>query len=85
MDVKPSSESAPVNVSLSMDDDGGGSETNWHTEEMVRKTTDGNVNKIAKDLWEDELYKNVPVGIREFMKQEKRLKEKQERAGTLGA
>ncbi|KAI1487132.1 oxidoreductase-like protein [Biscogniauxia mediterranea] len=41
--------------------------------------------KIAKDLWDDELYKNVPVGIREFMKQEKRLKEKHEKEGTFGA
>ncbi|KAJ4303848.1 hypothetical protein N0V88_001445 [Collariella sp. IMI 366227] len=32
---------------------------------------------------EEELYKNVPVGIREFMKQEKRLKEKHLREGTM--
>ncbi|KAI5917823.1 oxidoreductase-like protein [Camillea tinctor] len=41
--------------------------------------------KIAKDLWDDDLYKNVPVGIREFMKQEKRLKEKHDKEGTFGA
>ncbi|KAI1496291.1 oxidoreductase-like protein [Biscogniauxia marginata] len=41
--------------------------------------------KIAKDLWDDDLYKNVPVGIREFMKQEKKLKEKHDREGTFGA
>jgi hypothetical protein len=40
---------------------------------------------IAKNLWDDELYKNVPVGIREFMKQEKKLKEKHAREGTFGA
>ncbi|CCC09702.1 hypothetical protein SMACR_03262 [Sordaria macrospora] len=34
--------------------------------------------------WNDDLYKNVPVGIREFMKQEKRLKEKHAREGTVG-
>lgn len=40
--------------------------------------------KIAKDLWDDEVFHNVPVGIREFMKQEKRLKERHEREGTSG-
>jgi hypothetical protein len=40
--------------------------------------------KIAKDLWDDEVFQNVPVGIREFMKQEKRLKERHEREGTSG-
>jgi hypothetical protein len=37
---------------------------------------------IVKDFWDEELYKNVPVGIREFMKHEKRLKEKHRREGT---
>lgn len=41
-------------------------------------------DKIAKDMWDDEVYQSVPVGIREFMKQEKRLKEKHAREGTLG-
>lgn len=36
-------------------------------------------NKISKNMWEEEAFKNVPVGIREFMKQEKRLKERHER------
>ncbi|KAK4187423.1 oxidoreductase-like protein [Podospora australis] len=58
---------------MSMDDDGGGSAANWDTGK-----------KITKDLWDDDLYKNVPVGIREFMKQEKRLKEKHARDGTIG-
>lgn len=40
--------------------------------------------KIAKDLWDDDVFQNVPVGIREFMKQEKRLKERHEREGTSG-
>lgn len=40
--------------------------------------------KIAKDLWDDTVFQNVPVGIREFMKQEKRLKERHEREGTSG-
>lgn len=40
--------------------------------------------KIAKDMWDDDVFGNVPVGIREFMKQEKRLKEQHEREGTVG-
>ncbi|KAM3511742.1 hypothetical protein MY11210_004632 [Beauveria gryllotalpidicola] len=39
---------------------------------------------IAKDMWTDDVFRNVPVGIREFMKQEKRLKEKHRRQGTAG-
>lgn len=66
---------------VSMDDDGGGSDTNWD----VGTTADGQgPGKIAKDFWDDELYKNVPVGIREFMKQEKRLKDKHMREGSSG-
>ncbi|KAL3460547.1 oxidoreductase-like protein [Aspergillus heterothallicus] len=42
----------------SMDDDGGGSETNW----PLPGTS-------------DDLFANIPVGIREFMKTEKRLKQ----------
>lgn len=63
---------------LSMDDDGGGSETNWDVGGAVAQAP----GKIVKDFWDDELYKNVPVGIREFMKQEKKLKEKHLREGT---
>ncbi|EHK23352.1 uncharacterized protein TRIVIDRAFT_37118 [Trichoderma virens Gv29-8] len=39
---------------------------------------------ISKDRWDEEAFQNVPVGIREFMKQEKRLKERHQREGTLG-
>ncbi|KAE8387647.1 oxidoreductase-like protein [Aspergillus alliaceus] len=46
-------------ASTSMDDDGGGSETNW----AVSNET-------------DDLFASIPVGIREFMKTEKRLKQK---------
>ncbi|MCJ1399602.1 hypothetical protein MMC11_002804 [Xylographa trunciseda] len=50
----------------SMDDDGGGSETNW-------------------TLGEDrDLFANVPVGIREFMRTEKLLKERHTKEGTVG-
>jgi hypothetical protein len=64
----------------SMDDGGGGSQTTW----------DGSLgggeggNKLAKDFWDEELYRNLPVGIREFMKHEKRLKAKHMKDGTLG-
>ncbi|RDA95489.1 hypothetical protein CP533_5373 [Ophiocordyceps camponoti-saundersi (nom. inval.)] len=59
----------------SVDDDGGGSETNW----------DNRVGsaKIAKDLWDDEVFANVPVGIREFMKHEKRLRESRRGGGSV--
>lgn len=56
---------------------GGGSEANWGGVGLGK-------DKIAKDMWDDEVYQSVPVGIREFMKQEKRLKEKHAREGTLG-
>ena len=75
-DIPPPPPAGPV----SMDDDGGGSETNWQAD--LKKA---DRPKIAKDLWDNDLYKNVPVGIREFMKQEKRLKEKHAREGTFGA
>ncbi|KAG8423969.1 hypothetical protein J3459_006738 [Metarhizium acridum] len=60
-----------------VDADGGGSETNWNAPAV------GN-GKIAKDMWDEEVYQSVPVGIREFMKQEKRLKERHAREGTVG-
>jgi hypothetical protein len=55
----------------SMDDDGGGSETNWGT-------------GLETSLTNDDLFKGVPVGIREFIKQEKKLKERHAREGTSG-
>ncbi|KAM0254506.1 hypothetical protein ACHAQJ_006725 [Trichoderma viride] len=54
-----------------MDADGGPSEATW-------------AKKISKDMWDEEAFQNVPVGIREFMKQEKKLKERHQREGTLG-
>lgn len=62
-------------VDVSMDDDGGGSETNWVPEKP---------KAVGKDMWDDELYANIPVGIREFMKTEKMLKMRHEREGTTG-
>lgn len=58
-------------TAVSMDDDGGGRETNWGT-------------GLETDLTTEDLFKDVPVGIREFMKQEKRLKERHAREGTSG-
>lgn len=69
------------NQAMSMDDDGGGSDTNW---ENIGGATGQGPGQLSKDFWKEELYRNVPVGIREFMKQEKRLKEKHMREGTTG-
>ncbi|KAF5502508.1 UPF0651 protein [Colletotrichum aenigma] len=59
---------------MSIDDDGGGSETNWVPKDP----------KIAKDMWDEKLYGDIPVGIREFMKTEKKLKVQHEKEGTVG-
>ena len=40
--------------------------------------------KLAKDLWDEDLYKDIPVGIREFMRLEKNLKIKHREEGTKG-
>lgn len=74
----PTTTSGADHTAVSMDDDGGGSDTNWDVPSAPPSP------KIAKDFWDDDLYKNVPVGIREFMKQEKKLKEKHAREGTSG-
>jgi hypothetical protein len=54
---------------LSMDDDGGGSETNWSALEV-----DLGTGKSGADL-----FANVLVGIREFMRTEKMLKKRHAR------
>ncbi|KAE8350705.1 oxidoreductase-like protein [Aspergillus coremiiformis] len=46
-------------ASTSMDDDGGGSQTNWAISNQT-----------------DDLFASIPVGIREFMKTEKKLRQK---------
>ncbi|KAK3682312.1 oxidoreductase-like protein [Podospora appendiculata] len=73
---KDKGEPAAASLAVSMDDDGGGSSGNWQVGDVGTSP--------RKGLWDDELYKSVPVGIREFMKQEKRLKEKHLREGTVG-
>ena len=50
---------SPSHVAVSMDDDGGGSETNW-----------------SAGPGEEKLFDDIPVGIREFMKTEKKLKQR---------
>lgn len=65
-------EGTPAHVASSMDDDGGGSETNWSIDlEELGGLDDTQPERPT----EEELWKNIPVGIREFMKTEKRLKE----------
>jgi len=54
-------------ASVSMDDDGGGSEANW--------------SLPGSD--EDDLFAGIPVGIREFMKTEKRLRQKRREEKTV--
>lgn len=53
-------------ASQSMDDDGGGSETNWP----------------APPTQDEDLFANIPVGIREFMKTEKRLRVKHQKEAS---
>lgn len=76
-----------------MDDDGGGSSSNWDFGTAQSPATGAagassgtktSTSATTDTTWNDDLYKNVPVGIREFMKQEKRLKEKHAREGTVG-
>lgn len=57
-------EGQPSHVAVSMDDDGGGSETNWE----------------SGDRGGEKLFDDIPVGIREFMRTEKKLKEAQRRS-----
>jgi Oxidoreductase-like protein, N-terminal len=57
-------------VATSMDDDGGGSETLW---------AETDAGSGGEDYFE-----NIPVGIREFMKTEKKLKAKHLADGTSG-
>ena len=65
----PSAAPPAAGSGISMDDDGGGSDTNWSLEDAKRAASG-----TTKSGWDEDLYKGVPVGIREFMKQEKRLK-----------
>jgi hypothetical protein len=61
-DMRASPRAEVDSASGSMDDDGGGSETNW-----------------AAPSSEDDLFASIPVGIREFMKTEKKLRAKHQK------
>ena len=67
---------AAKGVDMSMDDDGGGSETNWDGAEVG--------SGGGGEAGMEKLFEGVPVGIREFMRTEKRLKERHKREGTSG-
>jgi hypothetical protein len=62
-DMRQTPRAEVAHASVSMDDDGGGSEANWT---MPSPTGD----------LDDDLFAGIPVGIREFMKTEKRLRDK---------
>jgi hypothetical protein len=61
----------PSHVATSMDDDGGGSDTNWGS-------------GLSMPGVQENLFSGIPVGIREFMRTEKMLRDKHraERAAT---
>lgn len=61
----------PSHAATSMDDDGGGSETNWES-------------GLAMSGKEGDLFGDIPVWIREFMKTEKALKAKHLAEKTIG-
>lgn len=65
----------PSHAAVSMDDDGGGSETNWSTapEAEPYQGAEESVDPLA----------GIPIGIREFMKTEKKLKAKHRAAGEV--
>ncbi|KAF2500460.1 hypothetical protein BU16DRAFT_451942 [Lophium mytilinum] len=62
-------EGTPQHVATSMDDDGGGSEANWSAQLGTGK---------------EDLFGDIPVGIREFMRTEKKLKLKHLQEGSVG-
>ncbi|CRG92760.1 hypothetical protein PISL3812_09827 [Talaromyces islandicus] len=63
-DMRQSPRKEVASASMSMDDDGGGSESNWEL-----PSQDG-----------EELFAGIPVGIKEFMRTEKKLREKKQQA-----
>ncbi|KAJ5180728.1 hypothetical protein N7492_003938 [Penicillium capsulatum] len=64
-DMRTSPRAEVESASQSMDEDGGGSETNWPAPSQ-----------------RDDLFANIPVGIREFMKTEKKLRLKHQKEAT---
>lgn len=71
---------APSHVTSSMDDDGGGSEALWGAGD------DGDVGWLMSTGQKTEdILDGVPVGIREFIKNEKRLKQQKAAAAAAAA
>lgn len=66
---KKKSAAALAEAAASMDDDGAGSEGNWD---------------VGGEEKGDDLFEGIPVGIRAFMVQEKKLKEKHMREKAAG-
>lgn len=64
-DMRQNKRAEVESASMSMDDDGGGSEANWPVEDQ-----------------KEDIFAGIPVGIREFMKTEKKLKKKHQEAMT---
>ncbi|EFR04317.1 hypothetical protein MGYG_07324 [Nannizzia gypsea CBS 118893] len=65
-DMRQNPRSEVDSASTSMDDDGGGSQGSWNAD-------------IPTEADADALFADIPVGIREFMKTEKKLKEKRKK------
>ena len=65
-DMMDAKTATPMHVVTSTDDDGGGSEGNWSAA----------IGGLEVDGGKGDLFGNIPVGIREFMRTEKMLKEK---------
>lgn len=66
-DMRTAARAEVDSASQSMDDDGGGSEANWP----------------APPTQDEDLFANIPVGIREFMKTEKRLRVKHQKEASV--
>lgn len=77
--VKKESMRVMMQTASSMDDDGGGREG---IRDSMGEDGEGN-GKVDKGEGDD-LFEGIPVGIRAFMAQEKRLKQKHQREGTVG-
>lgn len=59
-------------ASSSMDDDGGGSEGLWTTPSSRSSASSSSTPIIDEDL----IFEGIPVGIREFMNTEKKIRER---------
>jgi predicted nucleic acid-binding Zn-ribbon protein len=67
----------PAVSSGSMDDDGGGSEGLWSLDEI--KTSKGAAKK------EEDLFEGIPIGIRAFMENERKLKARRKARGEASS